>query len=119
MTTNPVTTSLGLSGTRRPGPTRTVIALVLGAVLPAIAGIVLLGSVALRRPLLDRWVPPAKAGSLTVLWGVGLVIAGVLQGVGAFIAGMSITDPDGFGMRTLVGVGAEAVLLFIGRWWLR
>ena len=134
MTTSPVVAPLDLSGTHRPGLTRTVIAVVLAAVLPALAGVVLLGSVAIRRPLLDRWLrsptgsPPnpttarasaATATWLTVLWGVGLVIAGVLQGVGALVAGTPITDPTGFAMRTLVGVGAEGLLFFISRRWLR
>jgi hypothetical protein len=56
---------------------------------------------------------------LTVLWGIGLVIAGGLQAVGTSVAGMSITDPIGFLVRTAVGVGAEALLFFLSVSWLR
>ncbi len=134
MTTNPVPARVGLNGRRRGDSIRTATALVLAAILPALAGVVLLGSVALRRPLLGRWLaspgrgapnpattgsPAPNATSLTVLWGVGMIIAGALQGVPAFVAGVSITDPTGFLMRTLVGVAAEAVLFFVSMWWLR
>jgi hypothetical protein len=48
-----------------------------------------------------------------------MIIAGALQGVAAFVAGVSITDPIGFLMRTLVGVAAEALLFVMSMWWLR
>jgi hypothetical protein len=116
---------------RRPSRTTTAAVVLVGAVLPALAGIVLLGSVAVGRPLLGRWFPGGRAGGpdrtqpsrsvsagpLTLVWAVGLLLAGALQAVGAATGGGSIMDPTGFVARAAVGLGVEAILLVVSVRW--
>ena len=110
---------------------RIVVAVIVGAVLPVLVALVLLGSALLNRPLLgrlvDRWPALARAAAverrrvvtrLTVAWGVGLLAIGGLQGV-AELAGLSITDPVGFTVRTLGSLALEAVLFIASVAYLR
>lgn len=106
-----------------------VLAAIVAAVLPALAALVLLGSAALRRPLLARWarIPgPAQASGnpaagirLTVAWGTGLLLVGLAQGLVAVTAGAPLTDPAGMITRTLIGVVGEALLAIATLAWLR
>ena len=122
--------------TAGPGPARvaaTALAAIVAAILPALAGLVLLGSAALRRPMLGRWArppspAPGRAGQgelrraairLTVAWGTGLLLAGLAQGLLALTAGTPLTDPAGMITRTLIGVAGEALLAIATLAWLR
>jgi hypothetical protein len=96
-------------------------AAVITASLPIVFGLVMLISAALHRPLvasvLRRWprlagpIPPADparlhaaAARLTIVWGIGLVIVGLLQGIGAVTAGLSVTNPASLAIRTLAAL---------------
>jgi hypothetical protein len=93
-------------------------AAVIIALVPVIFGLALLVSALARRPLipamLRRWprlaglTPPADparldpaAARMTVTWGVVLLATGLLQGIGAIAAGLSVTNPAGIAIRTL------------------
>ena len=106
---------------------------IIGAVLPALAGLVLLGSAALRRPLLGRriftrldgasspaatWQSDRAAIRLTLVWGAGLVLTGLVQGLMVLTTGASVTDPAGMLTRTLVGLAGEALLAVATLIWL-
>jgi hypothetical protein len=117
----------------RPGkPALTVAILaaaaIAAAVLPVVAGIVFLVSLAARRPLMTavarRWPVPRRRppgqdaafdgramSRLTAVWGITLLAAGGLQGLAEVTAGLTITDPAGFTVRTLLAVAVEAVLI--------
>jgi hypothetical protein len=102
-----------------------VLAALAAALLPALAGLALLGSVAVRRPALAaltrRWPRLAGADSradrvasrLTIAWGLGLLAVGGLQAIGALAWGLSITDPVGLLLRTLLALGGEALLALV------
>ena len=106
---------------------------IIGAVLPALAGLVLLGSAALRRPVLGRriftridgaagpaatWQSDRAATRLTLVWGTGLVLTGLVQGLMVLTTGASVTDPAGMLTRTLVGLAGEALLAVATLVWL-
>ena len=106
---------------------------IIGAVLPALAGLVLLGSAALRRPVLGRriftridgdsdpaaaWQSDRAATRLTLVWGAGLVLTGLVQGLMVLTTGASVTDPAGMLTRTLVGLAGEALLAVATLIWL-
>lgn len=93
-------------------------AAVIIALVPVIFGLALLISAVARRPLiaalLRRWpglvglTPPADQARLrpatarmTIIWGLVLLATGLLQGIGAISAGLSVTNPDGIAIRTL------------------
>jgi hypothetical protein len=100
-----------------------VLAALAAALLPALAGLALLGSVAVRRPALaalaERW--PRLAGTdprgdrvatrLTIAWGLGLLAVGGVQAIGALAWGLSITDPVALLLRTFLALGGEALLV--------
>ena len=101
---------------------RIVVAVIVGALLPVLVALVLLGSALLNRPLLGRvvrrWPALARAVTaegrgvvtrMTVVWGIGLLAIGVLQGA-AELAGLSITDPVGIVVRTVGSLALEALL---------
>jgi hypothetical protein len=83
------------------------------ALMPAVIAVILFGSVAWGRPLLGRRGTPALARTVTIAWGVGLVVIGLVQGASAMLLGMSVTDPTDVLIRTLVSVALEG-LLFVG-----
>ena len=83
------------------------------ALLPVVVALILLGSLVWGRPLLGRHGAPAVARTMTIAWGVGLIVIGLLQGASAMVLGMSITDPTDLLIRTLVSVALEG-LLFVG-----
>jgi hypothetical protein len=108
-----------------------VVAVIVGALLPVLVALVLLGSALLHRPLLGRligrWPALARAAAdegsrvvtrLTVAWGIGLLAIGGLQGL-AELAGLSITDPVGFTVRTVGSLALEAVLFIASVAYLR
>jgi hypothetical protein len=75
-----------------------------------------------------RWVrvgPATTAPSgrvatrLTLTWGAGLLVTGLVQGLMALTAGTSITDPASMLTRTLVGLAGEALLALATFGWLR
>jgi len=109
----------------------TLVALLVGAVLPVFVALVLLGSALLDRPLfsrlVDRWPALERAvvveghgvvTRMTVAWGIGLLVIGVLQGA-AELLGLSITDPVGIVVRTLGSLALEAVLYMASNAYLR
>lgn len=102
-------------------------AAVAAAVLPVVAGVVFLASLAARRPLMAvvarHWPVPRRGqpaqhaafdgpaiNRLTAVWGIALLAAGALQGLAEVTAGLTITDPASFTMRALIGVAVEAAL---------
>jgi hypothetical protein len=78
-----------------------------------VVALVLLVSAARGRPLFGRRGGPALAQKLTILWGVGLFVIGLLQGAGAVFAGMSVTNATDFLMRMLASLALEG-LIFVG-----
>ena len=107
-------------------------AALVSAVIPAAAGLVFLISLAARRPLIGvaarRWPwlssrPPAQLPhrtltGLTAVWGIGLLAAGAVQGVGALSGGLALTSPAGFTARALIALAVEAILTAITLIWL-
>jgi hypothetical protein len=87
----------------------TLLALV-AAVMPVVFALVLLGSVARRRPLLGRRGARTVARTQTITWGVGLLIIGLLQGASAVLVGTSVTDPADFLIRTLASLALEGAI---------
>jgi hypothetical protein len=109
----------------------TFVALLVGAVVPVLVALVLLGSALLHRPLfarlVRRWPELAHAAAVeghavvtrvTVIWGIGLLVIGALQG-GAELAGLSLTDPVAILVRTLGALALEAVLYLASDAYLR
>jgi hypothetical protein len=109
----------------------TLLALLVGALLPVLVALVLLCSALVNRPLFGRLVPrwPALAQAaavdgravvrrMTVLWGIGLLVIGAVQGA-AELVGLSITDPGGIIVRTLGSLALEAVLSIASTAYLR
>jgi hypothetical protein len=99
-----------------------LVALLVGALVPVLVALVLLGSALLHRPLfarlLRRWPALARAAAveghavvtrMTVIWGIGLLVIGGLQGA-AELAGLSLTDPIGILLRAVGSLALEAVL---------
>lgn len=118
---------------RPPTASMTVAALAAGIVaslLPIVFGAVFLVSVVIHRPLVAmlarRW-PSLSGGPLdqesprirsalsriTTVWGVVLLAIGILQGVGAIVAGLSITNPLSVAVRTLFAL-AVLIVMSIG-----
>jgi hypothetical protein len=103
-----------------------------GAVIPAAAGLAFLISLAARRPLVAvaarRWPwltgPPAAQlphralTSLTAAWGIGLLAAAAVQGAGAITGGLALTSPASFAARALIALVAEAIPAAITIAWL-
>jgi len=102
-------------------------AAVAAALLPVVAGVVFLASLAAGRPLMavvarhwpvPRRGPPAQHAAfdrrainrLTAVWGITLLAAGALQGLAEVTAGLTITDPAGFTVRALLAISVETVL---------
>jgi hypothetical protein len=121
--------------TARSRPTvRTLAALaavaVASAVLPILAGLAFLSSLATHRPLIAtaarRW--PWLSGrptdhqprrdrrvmnGLTTMWGIAMLAVGAAQGIGAIVAGLTITDPASFTARVLIALAVEATLTVV------
>ncbi len=102
-------------------------AAIAAAVLPVVAGVAFLASLAARRPLMAavarRWPVPRRGppgqhaafdrraiNRLTAVWGIALLAAGALQGLAEVTAGLTITDPGSFMVRALLAIAVEAVL---------
>jgi hypothetical protein len=107
-----------------------------GAVLPVLAGLAFLISLATRRPLIATaarrwpWLSGRPAGQetshdrrlmngLTAMWGIAMLAAGAAQGIGAATGRLTITDPASFTVRALIALAVEAVLTVITIVWLR
>jgi hypothetical protein len=108
------------------------------SIVPVLFGIAFIASVLARRPLMAtltrRWPQlaggPLSQGSpqaklalsrLTITWGVVLLATGMLQGIGALAAGLSITDPASIAVRTLAALVVLAALwisstAYLRRW---
>src|SRR5215469_6292399 len=85
-------------------------AALVSAVIPAVAGLAFLISLAARRPLVAvaarRWPwltgrpaaqPPSRVlTGLTAAWGTGLLAAAAVQGADALTGGLALTSPAGF-----------------------
>jgi hypothetical protein len=107
-------------------------AAITGAVLPALAGLAFLISLATRRPLIGtaarRWpwltsyppggLPRRVQVGLTAAWGIGMLAAGAAQAAGAINGGLSIASPGSFTARALIALAAEAALAVITVIWL-
>jgi len=107
-------------------------AAIAGAVIPALAGLAFLISLATRRPLIGtaarRWpwltsyppgdLPRRTQAGLTAVWGIGLLAAGAVQAAGAINGSLSITNPGSFATRALIALAAEAALAVITVIWL-
>jgi hypothetical protein len=128
-------TTIDIVNVPAPSKTRlsiwTLVALIVGALLPVLVALVLLGSALFNRPLLGRvarrWPTLARAAAaegrglvtrMTVMWGIGLLVIGGLQGV-AELAGLSITDPVGIVVRTVGSLALEGVLYLASDAYLR
>ena len=102
-------------------------AAIAGSLLPALAGLVFLISLAVRRPLIaaaaDRWLwlsggrtaaEPARNGRafylLTTVWGIAMLAAGAIQGIGALTGSLTITNAASFATRALIALAIEAAL---------
>jgi hypothetical protein len=110
-----------------------VLGALVAAIIPALVGLVLLGSAAIRRPMLGRRIgTPADGASgpaatqrgrtatrLTLVWGTGLLVIGLIQGVMALTTGVSLADPKGMLTRTLIALAGEALLALWTLAWLR
>ena len=108
-------------------------AAVASAVLPAVAGLAFLISLAVRRPLIGvaarRWpwltgrpaaqLPRRTVTGLTAAWAIGMLAAAAVQGAGALTGGLTFTSPASFAARALIALAAEAILAAITITWLR
>jgi hypothetical protein len=108
-------------------------AALVSAVIPAAAGLAFLISLAIHRPLVAvaarRWPwltghpaaqPPHRTlTGLTAAWGIGLLVAGAVQGAGALTGGPALTSPGGFAARALIALAIEAILAVLTIAWLR
>jgi hypothetical protein len=88
-----------------------LVGLLVAALVPVLVALALLGSALVHRPLLGRT-------RMTVVWGIGLLVIGGLQGA-AELAGLSLTDPVGIAARTLGALALEAVLYVASNAYLR
>ena len=104
----------------------------ISAVIPAVAGLAFLISLAIRRPLVAvatrRW--PWLTGrlaaqpshrtltGLTAAWGIGLLAAAAVQGTGALTGGLAFTSPGGFAARALIALAIEAIQAVLTIAWL-
>ena len=107
-------------------------AALVGAVIPAAAGLAFLFSLAARRPLVAvaarRWPwltgrPAAQLShrtltGLTAAWGLGLLAAAAVQGAGAISGGLTFTTPASFAARALIALAVEAILAALTIAWL-
>ena len=126
-----MTTTVPPNAPSHPITPLTVLALaataIAASIVPALFGIAFIASVLTRRPLmavltrrwprlgggpLDQESPQIKLAlsRLTTTWGVVLLAVGMLQGIGALAAGLSITNPGSLAMRTLAALAVLAVL---------
>jgi len=116
-----ITTLAPASAPSRPTAPMTAAALataIVASLAPVVFGVAFLVSVLIHRPLaamLARRWPWLSGGPLdqesprirsvlsrtTTVWGVVLLAVGMLQGVGAMVAGLSITNPASVAVRTL------------------
>jgi hypothetical protein len=108
-------------------------AALVSAVIPAIAGLAFVISLAARRPLVAvaarRWPwltgrPAAQPShriltGLTAAWGIGLLAAAAVQGAGAITGGLTFASPAGFAARALIALAVEAILAVLTIAWLR
>jgi hypothetical protein len=103
---------------------------IVGAVLPVLAELAFLVSLATRRPLIATaarrwpWLSGRPTGhqpsrdrrvmnGLTATWGIAMLAAGAAQGLGAVTGRLTITDPASFTARALLALTVEAVLTVI------
>jgi hypothetical protein len=103
---------------------------VAGAVLPVLAGLAFLVSLATHRPLVATaarrwpWLSGRPGGhqpkrdrrvvnGLTAAWGIAMLAAGAAQGIGAATGRLTVTDPAGFTARALIALAVEAVLTVV------
>jgi len=107
-------------------------AALVSAVIPAVAGLAFLISLAARRPLVAvavrRWpwltgrpaqLPRRALTGLTAAWAVGLLAAAAAQGAGALTGGLAFTSPASFTARALIALAVEAILAALTITWLR
>ena len=124
----PATTPSTPSPRTTPGTAAALAAAAIAAcLLPVVFGFAFLASVMARRPLIvalaRRW-PWLTGGSLdqhspqmrsllartTTVWGVVLLAVGIIQGIGAVMAGLSVTNPASVAIRTLFALAVLAAL---------
>ena len=108
----------------QPGETRLrptiVLTMLAVAIAPVLVAIALLVSVVRQRPLLARYLERPAHGAIdtagvarriTIGWGIGLLVIGVLQFVFTAAAGLALLNPVDLLVRTLGAFALEAVLL--------
>ena len=97
----------------RAGRGRVAGGLIIAALVPAVFGLALLVSAAVRRPLLTRVVatPEGPAARLTLVWGIALLAIAAGQLAGALAGFGSITSATGFATRFGFALAAETILL--------
>ena len=122
------------SGNRPPATTLAGLAAaaLISAVIPAVAGLSFLISLAARRPLVAvaarRWPwltgrPAARPShrtvtGLTAAWAIGLLAAAAVQGAGAVTGGLTFTSPASFAARARIALAVEAILAALTIAWL-
>jgi hypothetical protein len=63
--------------------------------------------------------PPHRTlTGLTVAWGIGLLAAAAVQGIGAITGGLAFTSPASFAARALIALAVEAILAALTIAWL-
>jgi quinol-cytochrome oxidoreductase complex cytochrome b subunit len=88
-----------------------LLAAIVAALIPLVAALVLLVSVARNRPLLDRHEGASPSGrALTTVWGIGLLAIAILQGASAILANMSVTKPTDILIRTVASLALEGAI---------
>ena len=88
--------------------------LILAALVPAVFGLALLVSAAIRRLLLTYVLTTSQrvaATRLTIAWGIALLAIAAAQLAGAVAGFESITSPAGFATRFGSALAAETILL--------
>jgi hypothetical protein len=92
-------------------------------VLPVLVGLFFLGSLLVHRPALQSrtwlWLQPGRSGvttdsrrvnRLTATWAIALVIIGLIQAIGAAVAGLSVFDPIGLAIRSAIALVCGALV---------
>lgn len=124
-------TAIPASPPARPSTAITVTALaataLAAAVLPVVFGFAFLASALAHRPLMAvlarRWPwltggPPEQdspqtrqeLSRLTTVWGAAFLAIGAIQGIGAVLAGLPVTNPASLTVRTLFALAALGAL---------
>jgi len=113
-------TTAPASAPSRPTTPMTVVALAAGIVASLVSVLIrrpLMAMLARRWPLLsggplDQESPRIRSAlsRVTTVWGVVLLAIGIVQGVGAMVAGLSISNPTSVAVRTFFALAVLMVM---------